>query len=82
MSNAQWGKTWYQAPTEISRNGKTWHFALSQQEIDQYGKANVIEACKAEQVHYRFVWTRNSEYELWTDEDCSMRIHNQCRASQ
>jgi len=35
MSNAQWGKTWYQAPTEIVRNGRIYHFRMSEQELNE-----------------------------------------------
>ena len=35
MSNAKWGKTWYQPPTEIIRNGITYEFAMSEQEVEE-----------------------------------------------
>ena len=67
MSNAQYGRTWYEAPTKITRAGETWNFTASAQEIAKYGKQALIRAAHREGVRYRFIWNqRNAEYEMWT----------------
>ena len=71
MSDAKWGKTWYQAATEITRNGQTWHFTKSAQEIAELKQAGeyaqYLKSLKSKGIQYRTIWNnRNWEYELFT----------------
>ena len=68
MSNAQWGKDWYEAPTQITRGGRTWYFAASAQEIRKETKPALIKEARELGLKYRFIWNqRNYEYEMWID---------------
>ena len=78
MSNAQWGKTWYQAPTEIVRNGKVYHFEMSEQEVDEAERKGVLESIlhtiKSNGQCYRIIkpynyLIPNSRGELWVSND-------------
>lgn len=68
MSNAQWGRDWYEAPTEIVRGGKPWYFAASAQEIRGQTKKALTREAKELGLKYRFIWNRrNHEYGMWID---------------
>lgn len=84
MSNAKWGNTWYEAPTQITRGGEDWQFAASAQEIGYLKRAGRWEALlrdlKANGFQYRKVWNRrNSEYELFIRDTNSGRGINAYR---
>jgi len=81
MANSHWGKSWYEAPTEITRNDKTYYFIgnikngygtfseVDVQRLKQIAKHHHISIrvlCRASNDYVSELWATNKHLNKFT----------------
>jgi len=67
MSDAKWGKHWYESPMQITRGGKTYYFIGR---IDSFTKQQLKDMrlrARRKHISLRAIRNKDEEQELWVD---------------